>query len=62
LKKDRVFPDIYLERLGSPSADGLNEVRRDAVLCQRGGTTRSHGLTGNIRVEEELHSTDEEGA
>jgi hypothetical protein len=34
LKKNRVLPYVDLKSRGSPSADGLDEVRRDTVFSE----------------------------
>ena len=60
LNEDWVFPDVNEKGIRGPTSHELNESRCYAVFSKGGGSTRLHGLTGNVLVEETTEVGDEE--
>ena len=51
LKKDRILPNVYLESIRGPSADGLDDVWGNICFSEGSGAASTHGLPCDMRWE-----------
>ena len=61
LKKDQIFPNVYLESIRGPSADGLDDVWGNTCFSEESGADSMHGLPCNMRWEKITQFLDEPG-
>jgi hypothetical protein len=61
LEQERVFPNVDLKSVGSPSARGLDDVWRSALFGEVGSTSSSQRLASDVFGEVRLQAAQEPG-